>query len=642
MALLAFQQENLASLIASRIIAELHRQYAFDWAHSGFPEIEGSAYVYENLAFSALTIVYGVGCVPAKPQWKSSEVVKASESRIMEGVSEIFVVREERVPSQVHEKSVELTGGITLADKTHRLLCCTQKENLDEHHGIDWHTRYKIIQGICEGLAYLHRQLEYCICHGDVKPDNILLDAIMVPKIADFGLSRYYGEEIVGTSKIVKCNGTILLSDKMVRLLCFEYLQKGNLAAYLSDEHHVIDWHTRYKIIKGISEGLSYLHTQLEHLICHFDVQPDNILLDANMVPKIADFDLSRCFAEELARNKTNCIGTQRYEAPEMNGKKISYLSDIYRLGLLVLSILKITWWRQAMWIMLESSAKQMKRLNQIALSCLETGKSTKVTRSTASSTQRAADDINVPDSGVRIGATVDVPKMKPSPDCINMVKAPSTPEDSVVLVLDSGSSKLAQTPSMHRHLSHSNLTDERSNKPLSNRAPATNSSDDTTRAPVEPNKLTDDAAHSEPNSSVDERDTNEEARRSGKWYVATGAAHHATGDRGLITNLVELENDSLCVHAADGTPMLVRGRGNVETDNVVLPDVYYVPGLWTNLVSVGQLAGLDYCIGFSRGACHISDAAGTVVGTAHARGDGLYEVDHLRVPLAGAYREVL
>ena len=71
--------------------------------------------------------MYGVGCVPAKPQWKSSE------SRIMEGVSEIFVVREKRVPSQVHEKSVELTGGITLADKTHRLLC-TQKQNLGKHH----------------------------------------------------------------------------------------------------------------------------------------------------------------------------------------------------------------------------------------------------------------------------------------------------------------------------------------------------------------------------------------------------------------------------------------------------------------------------------------------------------------------------
>ena len=147
------------------------------------------------------------------------------------------------------------------------------------------------------------------------------------------------------------------------------------------------------------------------------------------------------------------------------------------------------------MW-MLESSSEQMKRLNQIVLSCLEKGKSTKVTRSTVSSTRRAAHDIIVPDSGVRISAMVDVPKTKPSPACINIDKAPSTPEDSVILVLESGSSKLAQTPSTRRHLSHSNQTDERSNKPLSNRAPATNSSADKTRATMEPNKLADDEAH--------------------------------------------------------------------------------------------------------------------------------------------------
>ncbi|KAG2561458.1 hypothetical protein PVAP13_8KG164100 [Panicum virgatum] len=430
--------------------------------------------------------------------------------------------------------------------------------------------------------------------------------------------------------KIVEFIGERARAHKTHRLLC---TQKQNL-----DEHHGIDWNTRYKMIKGTCEGFSYLQRQLQHCIYHFDVKAENILLDANMVPKITDYGMSRCFGEELARNMTNCIGTQGYKEPAMNGKITSHMSDIYSLGVIILSILKIYWRnkqqaRQIM-LMLESSSEQMKRLNQIVLSCLEKGKSTKVTRSTVSSTRRAAHDIIVPDSGVRISAMVDVPKTKPSPACINIDKAPSTPEDSVILVLESGSSKLAQTPSTHRHLSHSNQTDERSNKPLSNRAPATNSSADKTRATMEPNKLADDEAHSEPNSSVDERDTNEVARRSCKWYVATGAAHHATGDRGQITNMVELENDNLCVQAADGTPMPVRGRGNVETDNVVLPDVYYVPGLWTNLVSVGQLAGLDYCVGFSRGACHVSDAAGTVVGTAHARGDGLYEVDHLRVPL--------
>ncbi|KAF8652311.1 hypothetical protein HU200_014327 [Digitaria exilis] len=142
----------------------------------------------------------------------------------------------------------------------------------------------------------------------------------------------------------------------------------------------------------------------------------------------------------------------------------------------------------------------------------------------------------------------------------------------------------------------------------------------------------------SDPNSSVAERDrTAEENKRPGGiWYIATGAAHHATGNPDLITNLVELESDALRVHAADGTPMPVRGRGNVVTENIVLPDVYYVPGLCANLVSVGQLAGMDYCVGFGRGACVVRDAAGTVIGRAHARADGLYVADFLRVPLGG------
>ena len=55
----------------------------------------------------------------------------------------------------------------------------------DASSGLDWDTRYKIIRGICHGLHYLHR---------DLKPANILLDDNMVPKIADFGLSRLFGE----------------------------------------------------------------------------------------------------------------------------------------------------------------------------------------------------------------------------------------------------------------------------------------------------------------------------------------------------------------------------------------------------------------------------------------------------------------
>jgi len=58
----------------------------------------------------------------------------------------------------------------------------------DELSGLEWHTRYQIIKGICEGLCYLHKEKD--IIHMDLKPASILLDDDMVPKIADFGISK--------------------------------------------------------------------------------------------------------------------------------------------------------------------------------------------------------------------------------------------------------------------------------------------------------------------------------------------------------------------------------------------------------------------------------------------------------------------
>jgi coatomer subunit beta' len=45
--------------------------------------------------------------------------------------------------------------------------------------------------GICQGLHYLHQKN---IVHLDLKPANILLNDKWVPKITDFGISRYFDE----------------------------------------------------------------------------------------------------------------------------------------------------------------------------------------------------------------------------------------------------------------------------------------------------------------------------------------------------------------------------------------------------------------------------------------------------------------
>lgn len=66
----------------------------------------------------------------------------------------------------------------------------------DESCGFDWHTRYRIIKEICQGLHYLHDKR---IARLDLTPGNILFDEKMVPKIVDFGYSKFWGEDISRT-----------------------------------------------------------------------------------------------------------------------------------------------------------------------------------------------------------------------------------------------------------------------------------------------------------------------------------------------------------------------------------------------------------------------------------------------------------
>uniref|UniRef100_A0A8R7PMR1 Protein kinase domain-containing protein n=1 Tax=Triticum urartu TaxID=4572 RepID=A0A8R7PMR1_TRIUA len=194
-------------------------------------------------------------------------------------------------------------------------------------------------------------------------------------------------------------NNSKVLADVTKRALCFEFMENGSLSDSLFDEFNGHGWRTRYAIIKGICNGLKYLHEELKPPIFHFDLKPANILLDKNMIPKIADFGLSRFFKEEKSHSTNSPIGTLGYLPPEfIHHRIISNKLDIFSLGVVVIKIIagptghcrsaEMTSeqfteivhgnWRNrlqsaASGYLLESYSEQVNICMEIALSCLET-----------------------------------------------------------------------------------------------------------------------------------------------------------------------------------------------------------------------------------------------------------------------------
>ncbi|KAG2671304.1 hypothetical protein I3760_14G128100 [Carya illinoinensis] len=53
-----------------------------------------------------------------------------------------------------------------------------------------WYQRIQIALGTARGLSYLHEECSTQIIHCDIKPQNILLDDSLTPRISDFGLAK--------------------------------------------------------------------------------------------------------------------------------------------------------------------------------------------------------------------------------------------------------------------------------------------------------------------------------------------------------------------------------------------------------------------------------------------------------------------
>ncbi|VAH53748.1 unnamed protein product [Triticum turgidum subsp. durum] len=147
---------------------------------------------------------------------------------------------------------------------------------------------------------------------------------------------NFSDSNMLGMGGFGKVYKGILEGDKEVAIK-----RLGSGSGQDSTRKDVLDWLTRFKIIKGVARGLLYLHQDSRLTIIHRDLKASNILLDKEMSPKISDFGMARIFGGKQQQGNTiRVVGTYGYMSPEyVMGGAFSVKSDIYSFGVLLLEI---------------------------------------------------------------------------------------------------------------------------------------------------------------------------------------------------------------------------------------------------------------------------------------------------------------
>ncbi len=127
-----------------------------------------------------------------------------------------------------------------------------------------------------------------------------------------------------------------VVSDDSNQYIVMEYVEGVTLKEYISGNKLSLE--NVLKMSIRLADALQHAHKKN---IIHCDIKPQNILLDKDLNPKIADFGIAKIVSNQTMVYSNAVMGSVHYISPEQaEGTQVTACSDVYSLGIVMFEML--------------------------------------------------------------------------------------------------------------------------------------------------------------------------------------------------------------------------------------------------------------------------------------------------------------
>ncbi|KAL9241347.1 hypothetical protein vseg_015469 [Gypsophila vaccaria] len=141
--------------------------------------------------------------------------------------------------------------------------------------------------------------------------------------------------------------GFVIYEDVALVLHEHMYMCNGTLAQLIHDNtkksEYEPDWPTRLSVAIGVAQGLAFLHSVA---VIHLDISSSNVLLDANMSPRVAEIEISKLLDPCRGTASISAVaGSFGYIPPEYAyTMQVTAPGNVYSYGVILLETLTTRW----------------------------------------------------------------------------------------------------------------------------------------------------------------------------------------------------------------------------------------------------------------------------------------------------------